>query len=574
MSLLIKLLSAFLAFVALLPAGDTSSYAIAPAWSMEPWFWEDDVNTAAVVEDLINGCREHDLPLGAVLLDSPWATAYNNFVFDEKRYPNPRRMIQTWRGKGIRTVLWMTNMINTREGKSDASGGDEDLYAIGKARGYFVNHGEVLRWWKGSGALIDYTNPEAVAWWHRIMDRALSLGIDGWKVDGTEKRFYSTKRETSRGVLDPREYSELYYRDTLNYSRRYKPDFVTMSRSVDIANSRDDLPHAPFDAGPITWVGDQRHSWTGKGLDEAARSSFRALELGYPLVGSDAGGYQTDPNHRKSMPRLLYLRWAQWNALTPFFLNGGHDEHRPWKFDQPFFETFRRYMWLHHELIPFFYSQAVQANVREGELMHLGPGYREFQLGDALLVGLMMDEKPEREIAFPEGVWLDYWDNRVQHRGGETVRVAVPEQRSPIYVRLGAILALNVENDAVQHGSATSKGWRTLDIYPSAKPSSAVLWDTAPFPPQVERDRSVVSCTPKEGSLVIRLEGGPVKDTILRVWSPGGAKSVKRDGKPLRAARARGAWEKSQAGWWYDATDQRLWVRVAKARDTTVEIAP
>jgi alpha-glucosidase (family GH31 glycosyl hydrolase) len=51
---------------------------------MEPWIWEDDVNTA-VVRDLVNGCKEHDLPIGAVLLDSLWSTAYNNFIFDQAR---------------------------------------------------------------------------------------------------------------------------------------------------------------------------------------------------------------------------------------------------------------------------------------------------------------------------------------------------------------------------------------------------------------------------------------------------------------------------------------------------------
>ncbi len=50
---------------------DTSAPAVAPPWSLRPWFWEDDVNTAGAVWDLVNGCRDHDLPLGAVLIDSP-----------------------------------------------------------------------------------------------------------------------------------------------------------------------------------------------------------------------------------------------------------------------------------------------------------------------------------------------------------------------------------------------------------------------------------------------------------------------------------------------------------------------
>jgi len=497
---------------------DTSNPAIAPPWSMEPWVWEDDVNTAKVVWDLINGYKQHGLPVGAVLLDSPWSTAYNNFVFDEVRYPNPRAMVETWHKMGIRTVLWMTHMINTRKDKSDARGSDEDLYAIGKERGYFANDGQVIRWWKGAGAMIDFTNPEAVAWWHRLMDRALALGIDGWKVDGAAEMFYRTGRKTSKGILEPREYLDLYYRDIFHYGQRWKPDFVTMVRSVDIANSLgNDGPHAPFDAAPLTWTGDQKHAWTGKGIDEAGRSFFRALDIGYPLVSSDTGGYQTDPANRKVMPRLLFLRWAQWNALTPFFLNGGHDEHCPWKFDDAFFRIFRRYMWLHHELVPFFYSQSVQAHLREGRLMHRGPGANEFLLGEALLVGAMLDEKPAREITFPAGVWLDYWDNSKQYKGGETHTIAVPEDRSPIFVKLGAIIPLNVENDAAGHGDAKSRGWRTLDIYPADAPSQAVIWDTANFPPRADRDRTFVECIPSAAGVSVKLTGGPARDTILRV---------------------------------------------------------
>ena len=255
---------------------DTSSPAIAPPWSMKPWLWEDDVNTSAAVWDLVDGCRDHDLPLGAILIDSPWATRYNNFRFDEKRYPDPRGMIDALHKRDVRLVLWMTNVINTPESLSDAAGDEEDLYAIGKAKGYFVNDGAPVSWWKGKGALIDYTNPEAVAWWHRVMDRTLSLGVDGWKMDGSAELFILTQRKTSRGVMSWRDYLDLYYRDTLHYSRACKADFATMVRSVDIANSRgNDAAHAPFDAAPLTWTGDQRHSWTDKGLDEAIRSSFR-----------------------------------------------------------------------------------------------------------------------------------------------------------------------------------------------------------------------------------------------------------------------------------------------------------
>jgi alpha-glucosidase (family GH31 glycosyl hydrolase) len=551
---------------------DTSTAAVAPPWSMRPWFWEDDVNTSEAVWDLVNGCRDHGLPLGAVLIDSPWATAYNNFRFDTKRYPDPRGMIDALHAKGIRVVLWMTNMVNTRDDRADAPGTEEDLFAIGKARGYFVNEGAPVRWWKGKGGMIDYTNPEAVAWWHRLMDRALVLGVDGWKVDGAAELFVRTKRQTSKGTLSLRDYVDLYYRDTLHYSRLWKPDFVTMVRSVDIANSRSDQAHAPFDAAPLTWVGDQRHTWTGKGLDEALRSSFRALERGYPSVSSDTGGYQTDPGHPHTMPRLLFLRWAQWNALTPFFLIGGHDEHRPWKFDRAFLQIFRRYMWLHEELVPFFYSQHIQASLREGELMHVGPGEHEFLVGDALLVGVMSVEQPRRKITFPDGVWLDYWDNRIEYQGGQTVEVSVSEDRSPVFVRRGSVIPLAVENDVVGHGTPASKGSRTLDIYPSTQPSQAALWDSRSFPPNIQRDRTLVYVRPDEKRLDIRMEGGPSQDIIFRILRCKAPSAVKVDGKVLDQRSDPKDSEQTRPGWWFDAKDQRLWIRLASAQDIRVTL--
>ena len=551
---------------------DTSSPAVAPPWSMRPWMCEDDVNTSEAVWDLVDGCRDHDLPLGAILIDSPWSTRYNNFRFDEKRYPDPRKMIDSLHARDVRLVLWMTNFINTPDSLADTPGDEEDLYSVGKSKGYFVNDGAPIRWWKGNGAMIDYTNPAAVAWWHRIMDRTLSLGVDGWKMDGSAEMFVLTPRKTKRGTLTLRDYMDLYYRDTLHYSRTCQSDFVTMVRSVDIANTHTDQAHAPFDAAPLTWVGDQRHSWKDKGLDEAIRSYFRALALDYPSVSSDSGGYQTASKPQVGMPRLLYLRWAQWNAMTPLFLIGGHDEHRPWKFDPDFFQIFRQFMWLHQELVPFFYSQHVQASLREGKLMHPGPGKHEYLLGDSLLVGVMSNEEPRREMVFPDGEWLNYWDNRVAYHGGETVTVEVPENRSPIFVRLGSVIPLDVVNDAVGHGSQASKGWRTLDIYPAKQNSSAVLWDTQQFPPSAFRDRSFVNVIPLEDGVEIHLEDSPVRDTIFRVWQPRPPSQVRVNQTPLEKHESLATWEASQQSWSYDAADQRLWIRIAKSRDVRITI--
>jgi len=231
---------------------------------------------------------------------------------------------------------------------------------------------------------------------------------------------------------------------------------------------------------------------------------------------------------------------------------------------------FRRHMWLHSELIPFFYAQHVQASLREGKLMHVGPGKHEFLLGDALLVAVMTGEEQNRVVTFPEGTWLDYWDNKLEYRGGQQVSVAVPEERSPVFVRLGSIIPLDVQNDAVNHGSAASKGWRTLDIYPAKEASQATLWDTASFPPNLQRDRTLVYLTPIDNEMEVRLEGGASRDTILRIRRFSAPTSVEADGKLLERRPNRASWEADRQGWWYDGDDRRLWIRLANARSSRV----
>src|SRR5262249_55447029 len=151
----------------------------------------------------------------------------------------------------------------------------------------------------------------------------------------------------------------------------------------------------------------------------------------------------------------------------------------------------------------------------------------------------------------------------LRYKGGETVKLEFPEERSPIFVRLGAIIPLDVANDAVKHGTAASKGWRTLDIYPASQPSSAVVWDTRQFPPSAFRDRSFVTVKPMEKGTEIRLEAGPVQDTIFRVWRTQAPAAVRVDQTAVDKLPGSAEWEKSKRGWWYDAADQRLWIRLA-----------
>ena len=78
---------------------------------------------------------------------------------------------------------------------------------------------------------------------------------------------------------------------------------------------------------------------------------------------------------------------------------------------------------------------------------------------------------------------------------------------------------------------------------------------------------------PNESGLDIQIEGGPTRDTIYRILRAKIPKQVTAEGKPLDQHASVTVWEKSRRGWWFDAADQRLWIRLADVKDTRVTIA-
>src|SRR5690348_3244400 len=50
---------------------------LTPRWAYEPWVWEDEENDADATIGLVDAYRQRDIPVGVVVVDSPWATNYN-----------------------------------------------------------------------------------------------------------------------------------------------------------------------------------------------------------------------------------------------------------------------------------------------------------------------------------------------------------------------------------------------------------------------------------------------------------------------------------------------------------------
>lgn len=227
-----------------------------PRWAFEPWI-SKDISDGEDTRAFVEGFRSRDIPVGAVVLDSPWETHYNTFVPNPERYPNFGELVDWLHERDVKIVLWVTQMVNTRSYDLETGGdryvGPSPNFREGFDCGFFVNGGARYNWWKGDGAAVDFFHPEAVGWWRAKQDVVLDLGVDGWKLDFGESYLraradsYLESLDTHAGPRTVQEYSEAYYADFLRYGvHKRGREFVTMVRAYDVSY---DIP-ARFYARP------------------------------------------------------------------------------------------------------------------------------------------------------------------------------------------------------------------------------------------------------------------------------------------------------------------------------------
>lgn len=102
--------------IAAFACGAQSAFVVPPSstpptnyqkWAHYHWVWlKNDLGNQANETALIQGYKDINVPVGALNIDSEWATQFNNFVVDTNKFPDFKGLVDQMHNDGIKVILW------------------------------------------------------------------------------------------------------------------------------------------------------------------------------------------------------------------------------------------------------------------------------------------------------------------------------------------------------------------------------------------------------------------------------------------------------------------------------------
>ncbi len=444
-----------------------------PFWALAPQWWRNENDSQQQFLDDVHRARQMDIPSTLVWIDRPWSSYYHNWRFNLDQFPDPAAMFAEMDRLGQRILLHHSPQMDVPGTSDVGDNGDEgaQLYNKYKDNGWLVGNGHggvfTFPWGGGTGAFIDFSNPDAVADVQQMLQRVTDLGAVGTKMDWDEYiqanllnsklplTFHNGQTsQTMKGW-----YSALYHKAIIEGFDRAlgEPSFHVSRSGVpgdqvwDTCIWPGDLDNdfSPHTRGPS----DFQQKWNVGGLPSAIMANQSLGMSGYPCFASDIGGY------RNGLPsEEVLLRWVAFGTFNGVMeLGGGGNSHMAWTADSTYSQTAlevtRKYFKLRMKLFPYIFHylrQAeqtgrplvrslwlsfphdAQARAHEGEFM-FGP--------DLLVAPVHTAGATERDVYLPAGDWVDFWTGE-RTSGPTTLTRAAPLDVIPVYVRRGAVVPM------------------------------------------------------------------------------------------------------------------------------------
>ncbi|MCM3657299.1 hypothetical protein M3147_08550 [Agromyces mediolanus] len=446
-----------------------------PDWVFRLWASGNEWNTQDEVMRQLDLHREHDVPVGSVVIEA-WSDERTFTAFRDARYevhadgsphrladfefpaagawPDPKGMVDELHARGIRVHLWQIPLMKLRphpegQAKADAEAAIREGVLLREPDGRgglrpYRNRG----WWFPLSLMPDLADPRAARWWTEKRRYLVEeLGIDGFKTDGGEHAWGRelVSLDGSRGDEANNRFPVAYAAAYGELLRSAGKAPVTFSR----AGFTGSQAHGAF------WAGDENSTWEAFRWSMFAGLSSAASGILY--WGWDLAGFSGPVPAAE-----LYLRATAASVFVPIMqYHSEFNHHRapsrdrtPWNIaeqtgDERVLPVFRELAQLRERLVPYLAAEARESIRSSVPLMRPvyfdHPGLEtawthplQWFLGRELFVSPVVSEgETHHEVALPPGDWVDAWSGDAVE-GDRVFEVEVPIERVPVYVRAAA----------------------------------------------------------------------------------------------------------------------------------------
>lgn len=456
--------------------------ALPPLWSFGVWMSRMSYFSADEVEEICGRLRKENFPCDVIHLDTGWFRTdwLCEWKFNPDRFPDPAGFIARLRENGFRVSLWQMPYIAYQAAQYEEARASKYIGTPGEDNPVSGSDFSALDY-AGS---IDFSYPEAVKWYQRLLKELLEMGVACIKTDfGEEIHLNAVYHSMEPGLLNNL-YALLYQKAAFEITRECTGEGIIWARAG----------WAGCQRYPLHWGGDAAATWDG--MAGSLKGGLHLGLSGFGFWSHDVPGFHGLPDFMNAViPEELYLRWTQFGVFTSHIRYHGTSKREPWHF--PGISAAVRAWWhLRYALIPYILEQSRKATLtgypvlralifhhpEDKTCWHIDDQY---YFGDDFLVAPVMNPGGRREVYLPEGNWVHFFSGE-QQEGGRWIKVEARPDDMPVWVRQGADVSFYPEKVNCTAEMDLSKT-RILRFDDSFKG----IWDSLPlqdtvYPPEEE----------------------------------------------------------------------------------------
>ncbi len=441
-----------------------------PDWSLGVIISKAFYRDADEVLETAREIRRRGMPCDTITLDGrAWQDTQTRFSFDwdATRYPDPKRVLAALKSMDFKICLWEYPLISVNNPLFDTFSEKGWLLRDARTGGTYEYEwdtepfGDVLTPLPNSG-IVDFTHPDAYAYWRDRHADLFSIGVDMIKADFGEQVTDDTlshNGETGRRLHNV--YAFLYNRCVYEAARKYaKNGAFLFSRASWTGCQR----------FPSQWGGDPQADW--EGLAASLRGGLSWGMTGAPFYATDVGGFYGDQRDPK-----LYVRWLQAAVFSAHIRLHGIGDREPWSYGPTAEAAATEALLLRYQLLPYLKKvlrQSHETGLPAQRAMALAcPDEPEawsfdeqFFLGDDLLVAPCVRSDDTVRVYLPEGRWRRFPTGEPVE-GGRVRRLTLALNEMALFVREGSELPMGPARRFVEHDAdldATAHVWRADDV--------------------------------------------------------------------------------------------------------------